>query len=157
VLFGGQCTSHYSLGPRENRNTRFLTVVPRARRQSGDIWSAVSVDDRSPMHSPTMLWRQSAHRTYPPRVLAARRPLACARKAGKLFAVRSSFVCRIWITLNTQCRLKLAGTLRVTSLTFADPRHTLRGENTASTPGGRSNVPFADIPPITHQEVCMEG
>jgi hypothetical protein len=31
------------------------------------------------------------------------------------------------------------------------------GENTASTPGGRSNVPFADIPPITHQEVCMEG
>jgi len=40
--------------------------------------------------------------TCPPRVLAAQRPPECAREAGKLFAVRSSFVCRIWITRDTQ-------------------------------------------------------
>ena len=50
-LFGRQSKSHYSSDHRENRNMCFLTVFLTGGRRSGMYGPALSVDDKSPRHS----------------------------------------------------------------------------------------------------------
>jgi hypothetical protein len=53
----------------------------------------MSASDKSPVHSATILAHTSGHRTYLLRVLAAWRPLVCARKAGR--TIRRKIVLRL--------------------------------------------------------------
>jgi hypothetical protein len=62
-----------------------------------------SLVDKSPVHSPTILADQPESMDVPlPRMPAAWRPFVCARRIRSPFAVRSSFVCLIWIMRRTQ-------------------------------------------------------
>ena len=106
-LFGRQSKSHYSSDHRENRNMCFLTVFLTGGRRSGMYGPALSVDDKSPRHSLSLVkdskfWGCGRMRGQP-EVAHPRCHLETAQHASR---VRNSSV---WQVSNPPCQLPSFG------------------------------------------------